>query len=71
VTVPEALSRYRFSVGQKVVISATGSDRLPAGGTFRITARLPLEQGEYQYRVQHDREAFERRVGENRLTPVR
>jgi len=68
---PEALARYRFSVGQTVAVSTAGSDRFPAGGAFRITARLPFEQGEFHYRIQRDREAFERKVGESRLTLVR
>jgi hypothetical protein len=69
--VPEALAQYRFSVGQKVAVATAGFDRLPVGGSFRVTARLPAEQGEYHYRIQHEREAFERKVGEGRMTLVR
>ncbi len=67
----EALATYRFSVGQKVSVSTAGTDRLPTVGSFRVTARLPAEQGEQQYRIQHEREVFERKVGENRLTLVK
>jgi hypothetical protein len=68
---PEAFATYRFSVGQKVAVSTAGTDRLPTAGSFRVTARLPAEQGEQQYRIQHEREVFERKVGENRLTLVK
>ncbi|GEM_PF-4007708 len=68
---PEAVTQYKFSVGQRVAVSTAGTDRLPVGGTFRVTARLPAEQGESQYRIQHEREIFERKVGERRLTLVR
>ncbi len=63
-----AAKPYRFTIGQQVVLSATRLERLPVVGSFRIIARLPAELGEHQYRVKHDREAFERRVGEYRLT---
>lgn len=60
--------RYRFSVGQRVTLSSTRFERVPVAGDFKVTAQLPAEEGEHQYRVKHDREAFERRVGEHRLT---
>ena len=67
----EAFAPYRFSVGQQVVVSTAGFDRLPVSGAFRVTARLPTEQGEHQYRIKHERELFERKVGEHRLTLAR
>ena len=59
---------YRYTVGQRVTLAGLRSDRLPVAGSFRIVAQLPAEAGEHQYRVKHDQEAFERHVGEFRLT---
>ena len=67
VTIEKTVKRYRFSVGQRVSLSATRFERVPIGA-YRVTAQLPAEDGEHQYRVKHEREAFERRVGEHRLT---
>jgi hypothetical protein len=66
----EADREHRFSVGQRVSLSATRFEKLPLAGTFEIMALLPAKDGERQYRVKHDREAFERMVGEGRLTPA-
>ena len=59
--------RYRFSIGQRVTLSGTRLEKVPVAGDFQVTAQLPYDGGEHQYRVKHDREAFERRVGEHRL----
>lgn len=62
----KAVEHYRFSIGQRVSLSATRFERVPIG-SYRVTAQLPAEGGEHQYRVKHEGEAFERRVGEHRL----
>lgn len=61
---------HRFSVGQWVSVSATRFEMASLPGAFKIMALLPAKDGERQYRVKHDREAFERMVGESRLTPT-
>lgn len=66
----EAAKADRFSIGQRVALAATRFDKVPLGGGFQIVACLPVELGERQYRIKHDREAFERRVGEYRLSPL-
>jgi len=66
-TSDKTVTLSRFSVGQRVSLSATRFERVPIG-SYRIVAQLPAEAGEHQYRVKHEREAFERRVGEYRLT---
>ena len=66
--IQKVVKPYKFSIGQHVVVSATRFDRVPVTGTFKIMALLPAEAGEQQYRIKNDREAFERRVGESRLT---
>ena len=60
-------ARFRFSVGQRVTLSGTRLEKVPVAGDFRVVAQLPYDGGEHQYRVKHEREAFERRVGEHRL----
>jgi hypothetical protein len=60
-------ARFRFSVGQRVTLSGTRLEKVAVAGDFKVTAQLPHDGGEHQYRVKHDREAFERRVGEYRL----
>ncbi len=64
----EALKPHRFKIGQQVNLAATRFERILVAGSFEVIARLPAEAGEPQYRVKHGREAFERRVGEHRLT---
>lgn len=66
----EAVRPYKFAVGQKVVLKASRFERVLVAGTFEVTARLPAEDGEPQYRIRHGRDAFERRVGEHRLAPA-
>jgi hypothetical protein len=66
----EAVMPDKFPVGQRVQLAANRFDRVPLSGNFEIVARLPSDQGERQYRIKHDGEAFERRVGEYRLSPV-
>jgi len=69
-TIDEAVRPDKFPVGQRVQLAANRFDRVPVAGSFEIMARLPSDLGERQYRIKHEREAFERRVGEYRLSPV-
>jgi hypothetical protein len=66
----EATKPHRFIIGQQVNLAATRFERILVAGSFEIIARLPSEAGEPQYRVKNGHEAFERRVGEHRLTPA-
>lgn len=60
-------AQRKFSIGQRVTLSATRFDRFPQAGTFKIMALLPASNGEQQYRIKHDMEAFERMVDECRI----
>ena len=65
--IEQAGKSHKFAVGQKVILKASRFERVLVSGTFEVTARLPAEDGEPQYRIRHGRDAFERRVGEHRL----
>jgi hypothetical protein len=58
---------HKFSVGQRVTLSAIRLEMIPLAGAFKVVALLPAKDDEWQYRVKHDREAFERMVSEGRL----
>ena len=68
--IDEAAKADKFPVGQRVALAATRFDKVPVAGAFHIVACLPVEQGERQFRIKHEGEAFERRVGEYRLSPL-
>jgi hypothetical protein len=60
---------HKFKVGQRVRLSAAAIDR-GSGGIYKITAQLPEERGEHQYRVQSTTSPQQRVVIESRLSDV-
>lgn len=59
---------HRFAIGQKVRISGgfAGLDAR-AGDVYQITGKLPPSNGDPQYRIRSEHEAFERVSMEGRL----
>lgn len=58
---------HKFKIGQRVRLVATSID-WGVSGAYKITAQLPEERGEHQYRVQSTSSPQQRVVIESRLT---
>ncbi len=58
---------HKFKVGQRVRLAAASIDR-GVSGIYKITAQLPEERGEHQYRVQSTTSPQQRVVIESRLS---
>ena len=56
----------RFSAGQRVSVSRSGSFSVP-GGVYRIVNAMPAEAGPPQYRIRNEAENFDRVISESRL----
>jgi hypothetical protein len=61
------INEHRFKVGQVVQYYP------PRGiyahtGAYHVTAELPSRAGEFEYRIRHPREAYERVAAESALT---
>jgi hypothetical protein len=65
------LKAHRFQVGQTVLFSSVATSRPAASGSFKIIRLLPLDDDDYQYRIKHPGEAFERVVKESQLDRAR
>lgn len=61
---------HKYKVGQQVRLSAAAIDR-GVSGIYKITAQLPEERGEHQYRVQSTTSPQQRVVTESRLTGLK
>lgn len=60
------MSQHKYHVGEKVVF--VGSLRLSAAlGEYEVVKRLPVEQGQVQYRLKSALEKHERVAGEEQL----
>lgn len=65
------LKAHRYQVGQAVLFSsAAGSSRAPSG-SYQVIRLLPSDGDDYQYRIKHPGEAFERVVKESQLARAR
>jgi hypothetical protein len=65
------LKAHRFQVGQTVLFSSVATSRPAASGSFKIIRLLPSDGDDYQYRIKHPGEAFERVVKESQIDRAR
>ena len=61
------MKAHRFQVGQTVSFSSNGASRPAAGGGYLVIRLLPSDGDDYQYRIKHPGEAFERVAKESQL----
>jgi hypothetical protein len=54
-----------------VLFSSVATSRPAAGGSFKIIRLLPSDGDDYQYRIKHPGEAFERVVKESQIDRAR
>ncbi len=57
---------HRFRVSQTVFLRSSLDQNVP-GGAYIVTKKLPIKDGEYEYRVKSFNEPFERVVRESQL----
>jgi hypothetical protein len=62
---------HRFNVGQTVLFSSNATSRPAASGSYKVIRQLPSEGDDYQYRIKHPGEAFERVAKESQLDRAR
>ncbi len=62
-----ALQAHKFSVGQTVFYTSSPISRPGASGSYRVVRLLPSDGDDYQYRIKHSGEAFERVAKESQL----
>lgn len=60
------MSEHRFKIGQAVEYCPPRSVYAPSG-VYHVTAELPVRAGEFEYRIKHPREKYERVAGESDL----
>jgi hypothetical protein len=62
-----ALRAHKFSVGQTVYYTSSPISRPGATGSYKVVRLLPSDGDDYQYRIKHAGEAFERVAKESQL----
>lgn len=62
-----ALRAHKFRVGQTVLYTSSPISRPGASGSYRVVRLLPSDGDDYQYRIKHAGEAFERVAKESQL----
>ena len=63
----EALRSHKFQVGQTVSYTSSPISRPGASGSYKVVRLLPSDGEDYQYRIKHAGEAFERVAKESQL----
>jgi hypothetical protein len=66
-TIGSALRAHKFRVGQTVFYTSSPISRPGASGSYRVVRLLPSDGDDYQYRIKHAGEAFERVAKESQL----
>jgi hypothetical protein len=61
------IGTHRFHVGQTVSYTSSPITRPGASGSYKVVRLLPSEGDDYQYRIKHAGEAFERVAKESQL----
>jgi hypothetical protein len=61
------LRAHKFHVGQTVFYTSSPISRPGASGSYRVVRLLPSDGEDYQYRIKHAMEAFERVAKESQL----
>jgi len=62
-----ALRTHKFRVGQTVFYTSSPITRPGASGSYKVVRLLPSDGEDYQYRIKHSGEAFERVAKESQL----
>lgn len=62
-----ALRAHKFRVGQTVLYTSSPIARPGASGSYEVVRLLPSDGDDYQYRIKHAGEAFERVAKESQL----
>jgi len=60
------MSEHRFKIGQPVEYHPPRGIYAPHGA-YHVTAELPVRYGEFEYRIKHPRENYERVAAESDL----
>jgi len=66
--IPE-IDEHKFKIGQEVEYYAPRGMHVP-NGAYHVTAELPFRSGEFEYRIKHPGEAFQRVAKESALTGI-
>jgi len=61
------LGTHKFRVGQTVSYTSSPITRPGASGSYKVVRLLPSDGDDYQYRIKHAGEAFERVAKESQL----
>ena len=61
------MSGHKFHIGQTVSIKPAFSRNVP-GGVYKVTAKLPERDGEFEYRIKNAAEPHERVARESELS---
>lgn len=59
---------HKFKVGQQVDFAPGKTSLAAAAQRYEIVRQLPVENGQYQYRIKCKAETFERSAQESELT---
>jgi hypothetical protein len=62
-----AFRSHKFQVGQTVFYTSSPISRPGASGSYKVVRLLPSDGDDYQYRIKHAGEAFERVAKESQL----
>lgn len=62
-----AMRAHKFRVGQTVFYTSSPITRPGANGSYKVVRLLPSDGEDYQYRIKHAGEAFERVAKESQL----
>jgi hypothetical protein len=62
-----AMRAHKFRVGQTVFYTSSPISRPGASGSYKVVRLLPSDGDDYQYRIKHAGEAFERVAKESQL----
>src|ERR1700682_3882007 len=62
-----ALRSHKYRVGQTVFYTSSPISRPGASGSYQVVPPLPSDGEDYQYRIKHPGEAFERVAKESQL----
>ena len=62
-----AMRAHKFQVGQTVFYTSSPISRPGASGSYKVVRLLPSDGDDYQYRIKHSGEAFERVAKESQL----
>jgi hypothetical protein len=65
--ISSALGSHKFRVGQTVFYTSSPISRPGASGSYKVVRLLPSDGDDYQYRIKHAGEAFERVAKESQL----